>query len=268
MSIRRYEERQRASRYTMKLICWNINGLQSKNLRLRTLAVCDVINTEHPEVVFLQEVIRQTFLMLKKECPHYTVLQASDKDYFTAILLRKSCVTVEEHVVHPFPTSVMARKLQTVKCIVNNVQCYLMTSHLESMDSHDEERKKQLLVALQAMENVDKDRAVIFGGDLNIRDKEITDVGGLPDNILDLWEITGSRPEHQYTWDYWQGQLNHVKVAKETRFRFDRIYLRRNARPSLIPTNFKMVGLEKLSSCHDFASDHWGIMVTFAIRRR
>jgi len=46
-----------------------------------------------------------------------------------------------------------------------------MTSHLESTASHAAERKRQLKTAFDAIKK--QDNTVIFGGDLNLRDKEV-----------------------------------------------------------------------------------------------
>ena len=42
---------------------------------------------------------------------------------------------------------------------------------------------------------------VLFAGDLNLRDKELAEIGGPPAGVEDLWQRTGSRKECQYTWD-------------------------------------------------------------------
>jgi tyrosyl-DNA phosphodiesterase 2 len=48
-----------------------------------------------------------------------------------------------------------------------------MTSHLESTKDHAKERKNQLKQSLGHMIAADHDATVIFGGDLNLRDKEV-----------------------------------------------------------------------------------------------
>ena len=39
---------------------------------------------------------------------------------------------------------------------------------------------------------------MILGGDLNMRDKEVVSVGGLPAGVTDVWEQLGSRPAARY----------------------------------------------------------------------
>ena len=48
-----------------------------------------------------------------------------------------------------------------------------MTSHLESTASHFAERQRQLKLAFELMTKCPPDQTVIFGGDLNLRDKEV-----------------------------------------------------------------------------------------------
>lgn len=46
-----------------------------------------------------------------------------------------------------------------------------------------------------------EDATVIFAGDLNLRDKELDSIGGIPAGMEDVWISSGSRKECQYTWD-------------------------------------------------------------------
>ena len=71
----------------------------------------------------------------------------------------------------------------------------LLNTHLESTADHAEERMRQLEKCLDIMTKRPEDRTVILGGDLNMRDKEVTSVGGLPAGTRDVWEQLGSRPE-------------------------------------------------------------------------
>ena len=71
----------------------------------------------------------------------------------------------------------------------------LLNTHLESTAEHADERMRQLEKCFDIMTKRPEDRTVIFGGDLNMRDKEVTSVGGLPAGARDVWEQLGSRPE-------------------------------------------------------------------------
>lgn len=50
----------------------------------------------------------------------------------------------------------------------------LMTSHLESCKGHAEERMKQLRVVMQKMREAADEVTVLFGGDTNLRDTEVS----------------------------------------------------------------------------------------------
>ena len=56
---------------------------------------------------------------------------------------------------------------------MKGVPVQLMTSHLESTKEHSEERMNQLKTCFKQMTEAEKNMAVIFGGDLNLRDKEV-----------------------------------------------------------------------------------------------
>lgn len=50
----------------------------------------------------------------------------------------------------------------------------LLTSHFESCKAHAEERMKQLRVVMQKMTDAPDDVTVLFGGDTNLRDTEVS----------------------------------------------------------------------------------------------
>ncbi|XP_012596806.1 tyrosyl-DNA phosphodiesterase 2 isoform X3 [Microcebus murinus] len=86
----------------------------------------------------------------------------------------------------------------------------------------------------------------------------VTKCGGLPNNILDVWEFLGNPKHCQYTWDT---QMNsNLGIAATCKFRFDRIFFRAAAEEGhIIPRSLDLLGLEKLD-CGRFPSDHWGLL--------
>ena len=56
---------------SLAMISWNIDGLAEKNLKKRTKAVCKIIEMEKADVVFLQEVIPETFSYIEDKLPGY-----------------------------------------------------------------------------------------------------------------------------------------------------------------------------------------------------
>ncbi|KAL7984458.1 hypothetical protein Chor_003028 [Crotalus horridus] len=242
---------------TFSLITWNIDGLDSNNLQERARGVCSYLALYSPDVVFLQEVIPVYLSYLQKRAVSYTIIPGNTDGYFTAIMLKKSRVKVLKHEITAFPTTSMMRNLLAVYVNISGNDLCLMTSHLESTKDHSEERLKQLKLVLAKMAEVPESSSVIFGGDTNLRDKEVAKMGGLPNNILDIWEFLG-KPEHcHYTWD--TSQNNNLNAKYKCKSRFDRLFFRgATAGGQIIPQSLDLIGLEKLD-CGRFPSDHWGL---------
>ena len=71
----------------------------------------------------------------------------------------------------------------------------LLNTHLESMEYFADERMRQLKECFDIMTQSPADRTVIFAGDLNIKDEEVSSVGGIPEGVKDIWEHLGSSDE-------------------------------------------------------------------------
>nr|XP_034982307.1 tyrosyl-DNA phosphodiesterase 2 [Zootoca vivipara] len=248
---------------TFSLITWNIDGLDLKNLQDRARGVCSYLALYSPDVVFLQEVIPPVLCYLQKRAISYTIIPGNTDGYFTAIMLKKSRVRVLKEEITPFPTTSMMRNLLAVHATISGNDLCLMTSHLESTKGHNEERLSQLKRVLAKMTEAPESTTVIFGGDTNLRDKEVAKLGGLPDNILDVWEFLG-KPEHcRYTWDTTQN--TNLDARYKCRLRFDRLLLRAASTDGqIVPKSLDLIGLEKLD-CGRFPSDHWGLLCNFDV---
>nr|XP_028593398.1 tyrosyl-DNA phosphodiesterase 2 [Podarcis muralis] len=248
---------------TFSLITWNIDGLDLQNLQDRARGVCSYLALYSPDVVFLQEVIPPVLSYLQKRAVSYTIIPGNTDGYFTAIMVKKSRVRVLKEEITPFPTTSMMRNLLAVHATISGNDLCLMTSHLESTKGHSEERLNQLKRVLAKMTEVPESTTVIFGGDTNLRDKEVAKFGGLPDNILDVWEFLG-KPEHcRYTWD--TSQNTNLDARYKCRLRFDRLFLRAaSAGGQIVPKSLDLIGLEKLD-CGRFPSDHWGLLCNFDV---
>ncbi|XP_076999880.1 tyrosyl-DNA phosphodiesterase 2 isoform X2 [Tamandua tetradactyla] len=245
------------------LITWNIDGLDLNNLQERARGVCSYITLYSPDVIFLQEVIPPYYSYLKKRARSYEIITGHEEGYFTAIMLKKSRVKLKSQEIIRFPGTKMMRNLLCVHVSVLGNELCLMTSHLESTRGHAKERINQLKVVLKKMQEAPESATVIFAGDTNLRDQEVTKCGGLPNNILDVWELLG-KPEHcQYTWDT---QMNsNLGIPATCKLRFDRIFFRAAAEGGhIIPRSLDLLGLEKLD-CGRFPSDHWGLLCSLDI---
>ncbi|XP_063407227.1 uncharacterized protein LOC134690971 isoform X2 [Mytilus trossulus] len=252
----------------IKLLSWNIDGLSEDSIKERTSAVISIINRERPDVVFLQEVILDTLEMLSRKCLDYTFMESGVECYFTVIMVKQNSVQVTDSKIIPFTSSKQGRTLQRVECTIKGLPCLLMTSHLESMKANSDERKHQMKRALHHVVNASRDRTVLFGGDFNVKDREIREIKGLPKGVLDIWIETGRNKETQFTWDT---SINtNLQLAENQDFkpkiRFDRIYMRHPKTDNVIsPVSFQLIGKEIIPTCGLFPSDHWGLLVHFDI---
>ncbi|XP_039249603.2 tyrosyl-DNA phosphodiesterase 2-like [Styela clava] len=252
---------------------WNIQGLLDDYLQERTVAVVNTIRQYSPTVVMLQEVILETYLYMKSALKStYTGFSPSEissqcGQYFTCIFINKSLFKSCTAKVVSFSGSRQGRDILIVEGKCHNLDVAVLTSHLESTKTGEQERKRQLGILYSTMMQFPSVSTVIFGGDTNLRDAEFTSVvhSGKFDATLvkDIWEILGSPQDVRYSWDL-QNNDNQVKDGK-ARLRFARMYTRvETSKQHFKPTEMRFVGMKRLS-CGMFPSDHWGILTTFAV---
>ncbi|XP_075682678.1 tyrosyl-DNA phosphodiesterase 2 [Rhinoderma darwinii] len=244
-------------------LTWNVDGIDQSNLQERARGVCSYVALYSPDIIFLQEVIPPYYEYLKKRAVSYTIITGNEDGYFTAIMLKKTRVRLISKEIVTFPSTVMMRNLLIANVNICGHNICLMTSHLESTKEHSNERLKQLDIVLKKIQEVPPSTTVLFAGDTNLRDKEVEKIGGLPSNILDIWEFLG-KPEHcRYTWD--TKMNNNLKISYTSRLRFDRIFYRAAVDGSqVVPQSLDLVGTEKLD-CGRFPSDHWGLFCDFDV---
>ena len=161
-----------------------------------------------------------------------------------------------------FPNSSMGRHLLVLNVTFAGLEIQLMTSHLESTKDYSQERKMQLRAVFDTIRSSSK-KTSIFGGDLNLRDREVANVG-LPEKTVDVWEACGKKEKERYTWDVSENDNLNWPYANKPKLRFDRVYLT----PSdgrLKPASFTTVGKDRLPGCRRFPSDHWGLLMKFDV---
>ncbi|XP_076306922.1 tyrosyl-DNA phosphodiesterase 2-like isoform X3 [Tachypleus tridentatus] len=224
-----------------------------------------VVVEEDADIVFLQEVVPFSCHYIQSHIPEYQCFQGNWDGYFTMTLLKKSMIIVEHHDVIEFPNSRMGRNLLKIEAKIKGIPLTLFNTHLESTSESSSERMTQLKMAYMKIVDTPKDRTVIFAGDLNLRDKEVSQLGDYPASVQDLWITCGERKECQYTWDMsrndnlkWMGASNY-----KPKCRFDRAFFRQGSLQQVVPKYFGLVGLERLLPHRCFPSDHWGILCHF-----
>ena len=251
-------------------ITFNIDGLSDRNRELRTKAVCKIILDTKADIIFLQEVIHSTAEIIREQLAvtHEIISGEGYKNfpskYFTLSLFRKDTVKLNSHKVIDYELSVMTRNMLTANVTINGVTINLLNTHLESTKDYSSIRITQFQECYyEFVKKCSKDEPVIIAGDLNMRDKELADAGGLPPDLIDVWVATGSKRECEFTWDMTRNDNLDANFGKyRPRCRFDRILLREPPF-KLIPTHFNLIGIERLKPHVCFPSDHWGILCIF-----
>ena len=187
--------------------------------------------------------------------------------YFNAILLRSGSVTPDElPVIIPYPTSSMGCNLMVIRAHIGKARLILMNTHLETKKWNSSERMKQLKLCFQYMLYEDpSESSIIFGGDLNLRDSELHEIGGIPSDIRDLWVTTGCKQDFKYTWDMTLNTNYSFPHSFTPKFRFDRLHFRSSTLLRIKPVQFSFVGTAKVPRTSSFPSDHWGITASFWI---
>ncbi|GBO35294.1 Tyrosyl-DNA phosphodiesterase 2, partial [Araneus ventricosus] len=156
----------------LTFITWNIDGLNEKNLMLRTKAVCKAILNEQADIVFLQEIVPESAEYFLKHLTDYHCLFGNEVGYFVGTFLKKSTVSYKEFKIIDFTTRMMRNCLK-VNAVYKNKNVVLFNSHLESTVEGADERKVQLKQMFKEVLACPADTTAIFAGDLNLRDKEV-----------------------------------------------------------------------------------------------
>ena len=238
--------------------------------------MCDLILARKPHVVFLQEVVNQSWgpVIVARLHHIYNCHSPSNppKNYYNAILIVKDGSITGDLSMHLFSGSHDGRHLLQLPVQILGVEFDVMTTHLETTAKERDERIRQLSEVFGMIEN--SNRMSIFGGDLNLRDEEVIR-DDVPDDAVDLWEACGRKKEHQYTWDATVNDnlgIGHDDTIVQQppsalQFRFDRIYLNPD-NGALRPKSFELVGKDRLQpGCGRYPSDHWGIWAEFQVKK-
>ena len=94
----------------MKIISWNLDGLDGEGLFERTIEVIPILNNY--DVIFLQEVVRDIKDILEPNLGNFHQFVGGLTDsYFVMVLLKKSKFQTTEASYAPFLNSQMARGL-------------------------------------------------------------------------------------------------------------------------------------------------------------
>ncbi|KAL1285981.1 Tyrosyl-DNA phosphodiesterase 2 [Trichinella pseudospiralis] len=239
------------------ILSWNLDGLDSRNIRSRVHVACDEILKLEPSVLFLQEVVPENFEVLKGRLDEkYQVLENNDRYYYhTAIFINRTNLECTEHHVVDFTRTSMNRNMFIALVEFDgDVQLCLVNSHLESGRSETQIRKSQLKEVWSLMAASPDDVTVFFGGDMNLGFGELKEI---PVDVTDLFQDCGSPRDACVTWD---PKTNaNLNIPKHCPQRFDRIFVKASKPARFKPIEFSLVGKKIIRSCLCHPSDHYGI---------
>ena len=246
----------------MRLVTWNLNGLDEAHLDERTEAAvfimilgarldqlhAGIAGAAPPDVIVLQEVTGRMFsASIARHLPAggYSVIPvtAPDREVFEVLAFRSSLRLTDYNIV-PLVASNYARTLHTLDATDEfGTPLRIMTAHFDSGTDAAKVRTDQLRQVAARI----TDRSV-FAGDANLRKAEWD---AIRDQVpmRDAWETLGRPADTRVTW-----------VRDEYKARFDRVFVGSSIRP------IAMVGLGKdpLPGSGAPVSDHIGLSVEFS----
>ena len=100
--------------------------------------------------------------------------------------------------------------------------------------------------------------ALIIAGDFNIRDEEMCEgTDALKAHWRDAWMACGEDLQHKFTWDAVRNSRIASTFFSRPRFRFDRMYVRRDAAIDI--QSFILLGTTKVQGT--YPSDQFALLV-------
>lgn len=211
-----------------------------------------------------------------------------ESNYFVAAFARKGFFTSPEKLkveYNDFPKSRMGRGYMLIEGEVPSVgKLTFLTSHLESEVAGTEQRKSQFAEIVQIMRaKVENGKVVVFCGDTNLRESEISAAVVAKKEIQEEKERANKdKPEEKrklsdafiqasgtaaqkYTWDMRRNDnLKDAEWEFPPRTRYDRVFLFGPRDRYPVCTKWQLLGEQRLP-CGVFASDHWGVLADIDI---
>ena len=240
----------------MKLVSWNLNGLEDRFLDERTEAAMFQIllgapiekallkdfKPNSPDLIVLQEVVERSYHA--HIAPHLKAAGFSifppeipERSYFEVVAVRGGKIDAR---YESFEYSEQGRGLTTINCDGFSV----MTAHMESMKPGKHMRVEQAKNILETMKSTGP---CIFVGDTNLRKAEWENLEH--GDIKDAWTKIGAPETHRMTWYY-----------DNYKSRFDRAWLHQ-----LKLKSFETFGKDNISTINARPSDHLGLRVEFSL---
>lgn len=161
----------------LRFITWNIwNDVVYPRIVKRTEAVCANIKTADADIVFLQEVNKTSENIIRTKLQDYFVSSTTGNRFghYTITMFKKASIEVLSTQQVKYSECNSKRNMLTAKVKFANMTINLINTHLESSYKFSITRVSQLKQAFEMSSKLPKEEAVIFAGDLNLRDKEVS----------------------------------------------------------------------------------------------
>lgn len=242
----------------MKLVSWNLNGLEDRHIDERTEAAmfqlllgapveeafAENFKPDTPDIILLQEVVERSYhahILPHLKAAGFSVYpkEISERSYFEVMATR---LPVLNYSTKKFTSTQQGRELSIIQ-LENKLT--VMTAHMESMEAGSSLRIEQTKYILEKMTQLNT--PVIFAGDTNLRDAEWDSLAS--NTVVDAWESAGSIKKHKTTWQ-----------RKKYRARYDRAWLNH-----ITLKDFEVIAGNKIPSIQKAASDHHAIRLHFEL---
>jgi exonuclease III len=268
----------KSHRWNLKLLSYNIDGLNDFQVQFRTSLILGMIVSENPDVIHLQEVIPETYQYLSNALAQngYQSSPPEQFPYFTATFVKTTSfntITFDTVDFVDKARSRQGRNIRQLKAAINGLELMFLNCHLESTGKafkspESSARIHQLEQALDLL--VKHPSGGMLSGDLNIRNPEASFVlkefktNRRSDiDIMDVaMQLEGS--QLSYTWS---------RPSEEGGYsaRYDRIYIVPSSMlVKFEPVSYKLIGGDDLFSLDEGApyttpSDHRGLVMSFHV---
>jgi endonuclease/exonuclease/phosphatase family metal-dependent hydrolase len=292
---------------SLRVLTWNIDmGTDFPLVRVRHML--GTIKGQSPpvDVVMLQEVTSVEHAQGEVSSSHMTMIRdrlestydvhvdqrwVEENSYYIVMCTRKGLFTATPPIqvtCRMFESSKMGRGYILVEGTSAKAgRLALITSHLESEGSGAAERKRQFSTIVDVIrQHALLGHVVVFGGDTNLREGEISstvvakkpiheakerekerakdEVPGVQRKISDAFIQAGADESKKFTWDMKRNDNLKVDWEFPPASRYDRVFLFGPFKRYPVCTNWDLLGKERLE-CGVFPSDHWGVLVDIQI---
>ncbi len=247
-------------------ITWNV-WFAPYSFDARFRALLDEIHARRPDIVCLQEIVRESLEMLLAEPWIRAAYRVSDVrgstfDSYGVVLLTR--LPVRSLAIHALPTH-MGRRLLLAEIAIGARRLVVGTVHLESLKSNRDTRALQLGEIFPRLKAAGPD--CMLAGDFNFCSSWAEENASIDPEFVDLWPLLHGRTPG-YTEDTSVNAMLWNVKRKDKAVRYDRVLLRSVDR-AFQARSIELLGTAPIaaSSPDVFPSDHFGLCAVLEERR-